>query len=217
MISVRSLREAFSHFGPRNRLVLLPSMYRPYRGRLVPGGAVGAVCLSWLLLAAALSLLVPARVLAEARSEELESSGAVLAGWTVTTGLMVGLAAIPIARCDQDLACLGTAILSVGTFVLAHPFVAAAGVHWLTDVAGDRQPYWHSLVSQLAGDALAITAFALAVKLAPQRPPAQKQLRMRALVFTTCALLSLAGPLLLRPVLDGDADSPSMSRMALSF
>ena len=170
-----------------------------------------------LALAFALSLLSPCRALSDARSEELQSGGAVLAGWTVSTGLMVGLAALPVARCDQDLACLGTAILSIGTFVLAHPFVAAAGVHWLTKVVGDRQPYWHSLVSQLAGDTLAVTAFALAVKLAPQRPPARMQRRLRVLVFTTSALLSLSGPLILRPVLDQPASSPAMAQLALSF
>jgi len=164
-----------------------------------------------------LCLLSPGRTLADSRSEELQSGGAALAGWTLSTGLMVGLAAVPIARCDQDLACLGTAILSIGTFVLAHPFVASASVHYLTVVAGDRQPYWHSLVSQLAGDALAVTAFALAAKLSPPRTPKDKQTRMRTLVFTASALLSLAGPLILRPLLDTPENTPAVGQMALRF
>jgi len=174
----------------------------------------------WFVLGA----LLPDRVLADSRAEELRSGAAVLAGWTATTGLMVGLAAMPIVRCDQDLACLGTAILSIGTFVLAHPFVAAAGVHWSTSLAGDRQPYWHSLVAQLAGDTLAVTAFALAVKLAPPSPRNEsrsgtdrQQRRSRALAFTIAALLSVSGPLAIRPLLGDRAESPGMAGMALSF
>lgn len=177
-----------------------------------------------LTLSVVLGALGPDRVLADARSGELRSGAAVLAGWTATTGLMAGLAAVPIVRCDQDLACLGTAILSIGSFVLAHPFVAAAGVHWSTSLAGDRQPYWHSLVAQLAGDTLAVTAFALAVKLAPpssrnesQGGTDRQQRRSRALAFTVAALLSVSGPLAVRPLLDDRQESPSMARMALSF
>jgi len=182
------------------------------------------LCTVLLALWVLLSALDPDRVLADSRPQELRSGVAALAGWTATTGLMVGLAAMPIARCDQDLACLGTAILSIGSFVLAHPLVAAAGVHWSTRLAGDRQPYWHSLVGQLAGDTLAVTAFALAVKLAPPSPRGEsqdgtdrQQRRSRALAFTLAALLSLSGPLALRPLLDEPADAPSMARMALSF
>ncbi len=181
------------------------------------------------LLALTLALLAfgafrPSQAGADAASGELRSSGAALAGWTASTGLLVGLAAIPIVHCGQDLACLGTAIMSVGGFVLAHPFVAAAGVHGSTVLAGDRQPYWHSLVSQLAGDTLAVGAFALAVKFAPASRRSEstgagdeEQRLARALTFTAAALLSLAGPLVMRPLLDDRAQSPVMARMALTF
>jgi hypothetical protein len=164
-------------------------------------------------LVAALSL--PARGAADDGRAELASAGAALAGYTLSTGVMVGLAAIPIVRCDHDLACLGTAFLSISTFVLTHPFVAAAAVHASTSLAGDTQPYWHSLVGQTAGDALAVTAFALGARLAPRHPDAQAKRRSRALIFTTCVVLSALGPLVLRPVLDDRSSEPRGKAMAL--
>ncbi len=164
-----------------------------------------------------LSSLVSATSRADAPREELTSASAALAGYTLTTSAMVALAAIPIVRCNKDLACLGTAFLSIGTFVLAHPFVSAAGVHWLTAKAGDRQPYWHSLVGQAVGDGLAVTALILGAKLAPERPLEGRKRRVRALIFTACALLSAAGPLAIRPLLDTSRARPANMQLALSF
>jgi hypothetical protein len=157
----------------------------------------------------------PAR--AEDGQRELRSAGAVALGWTVSTGLMVSLAAIPVLRCDRDLACLGTGLLSVGSVVLTHPFIAAGSVHLLADAAGDRQPYWHSLLGQAAGDVLAVSALVAAVAIARDPKPAE-QPRMRALVFTSCALLSLIGPLIVRPLLDQPASRQSnMTQALLTF
>lgn len=183
-----------------------PERFKPSSFR--PICAAAALCLS-------LALAAPAA--ADSR-EELRSAGAVTAAWTVSTSLMVAVAAIPIVKCDRDLACLGTALLSVGGFVLTHPFVASASVHLLTDAVGDRQPYWHSLLGQTVGDTLAVGALLTAVALAPSPRPDRPQTALRALVFTSCALLSLAGPLLVRPWLDQADPGPSgMTQLSLTF
>ncbi len=181
--------------------------------------AVGALVAAARVLALATTLWLtttaPAR--AQDRHGEAISAGAALAGFTLSTAVMVSIAALPIVRCDQDLACLGTAIVSLGGFVLTHPFLSAAGIHGMTTVVDDRQPYWHSLVGQLAGDALAVTAFAAGATLAPKRPEGHRKRLTRALIFSVCGLLSAAGPVIARPLLDREKSQTRGTTLALTL
>lgn len=170
-----------------------------------------------LALATTLWLTTTTRATARDAHEEAISAGAALAGFTLSTAAMVSIASLPIVRCDQDLACLGTALVSLGGFVLAHPLLSAAAIHGMTTAVDDRQPYWHSLVGQLAGDVLAVSAFATGATLAPERPDGHKSRLTRVLIFSACGLLSAAGPLIARPLLDREKSQARRTTLALTL